>query len=77
MKYALTAERGSRYGWGGDTGGAVAGMVTLVWLEDELNWEYEEGRDEDMAGVDGVECGVFGRLALGMGYCTLGVDIVW
>lgn len=55
VKYALTADRGSRYDWGGETGRAVAGMVTLAWLEDEPSVEYEEGRDDDMAGVDGVE----------------------
>ena len=39
-------------------------MTRLEWLDDELSpvWEYEDGRDDDMAGVDGVDWGVPARL---------------
>lgn len=57
VKYALTADRESRYGCGGVTGGAVAGIVLpillLMWTE-----EYELGSDDGREGDAGVECGV-------------------
>ena len=66
VKYALTDDRGSRYGCEGMAGGVVAGSILLC--VDEA--EDDEGRDEDMDGEADVGRGVLARP-------TEGEEIVW
>ena len=46
VKYALTEDRGSRYGCGGIVGEAVAGRVPLA----VVGFEYDDGSEEEIDG---------------------------